>query len=43
MLQECTFSLTIHKVQAHTNVVRNEEEDKLAKEGNGKILEDEFP
>jgi ribonuclease HI len=43
MLQEHTFPLTIHKVQAHTNVTGNEEADKLAKEGNGKTLEDEFP
>jgi hypothetical protein len=43
MLQECTFPLTIHKVQAQINVVGNEEANKLAKEGNTKTLEDEFP
>jgi hypothetical protein len=43
MLKERTFPLTMHKVRAHTNVARNKEANKLAKEGKTKILEDEFP
>jgi ribonuclease HI len=43
MLQNRTFPLTIHKVRAYTNIIGNEEADKLAKEGNKIILIDELP
>ena len=40
MLQERTLSLTIYKIQAHTNIAGNEEANKLAKEDNKIILKD---
>jgi ribonuclease HI len=43
ILKERTLPLTIYKVRAHTNIAGNEEANKLVKEGNKKILEDEFP
>jgi hypothetical protein len=43
MLKNRIAPVTLHKVRAHTNVIRNEEADTLAKEGSKIDLENDIP
>jgi ribonuclease HI len=43
MLKNRTTSTTLHKIKAHTNILGNEEADKLAKEGSKIDLENDMP
>ena len=43
MLKNCTAPTTLHKVRAHTNIIRNKEVDKLAKEGSKIHPENNMP
>ena len=43
MLKNRTTPTTLHKVRAHTNILENEEVDKLSKEGRKIELENDMP
>jgi ribonuclease HI len=43
MLKNRTAITHLHKVRAHTNIIRNEEADKLAKEGSKIVLVSDIP
>ena len=43
MLKNRTTTTHLHKVRAHTNVIGNEEADKLAKEGSKIVLVNDIP
>ena len=43
MLKDHTATTHLHKVRAHTNIIGNEEADKLAKEGSKIILVSVIP
>jgi hypothetical protein len=43
MLKNCTTSTTLYKLRAHTNILGNEEANKLAKEGSKIDLENDMP
>jgi hypothetical protein len=43
MLKNCTATTPLHKVGAHTNIIGNEEADKLAKEGSKIVLVSDIP
>jgi ribonuclease HI len=43
MLKNRTATTTINKVRTHTNIIGNEEADKLAKEGSKIELADDIP
>jgi ribonuclease HI len=43
LLKNRVAPTTLHKVRAHTNIIGNEEAEKLAKEGNKTDLENDMP
>jgi ribonuclease HI len=43
MLKNCTAITHLHKVKAHTNIIGNEEADKLAKDGSKIVLVSDIP
>jgi hypothetical protein len=43
MLKNCTTSTTLYKLRAHTNILGNEEANKLAKEGSKIDLKNDMP
>jgi hypothetical protein len=43
LLKDCTTTTTLHKERAHTNIIGNEEADKLVKEGSKIDLENDMP
>jgi hypothetical protein len=43
LLKNCVTPTTLYKVRAHTNIIGNEEVDKLAKEGSKTDPEDDMP
>jgi ribonuclease HI len=43
MLKNCTTTTHLYKVRAHTNIIGNEEADKLAKEGSKIVLVSDIP